>query len=59
LQKLKEQQAIEGISVDPKILIEIEDIYFKRLRFGLFQRTENSRITRFPIQLCVLDERFG
>jgi hypothetical protein len=36
-----------------------EDLYFKRLRFGLFQRTENSRITRFPIQLCVLDERFG
>jgi hypothetical protein len=26
LQKLKEQQALEGISVDPKILIEIEDI---------------------------------
>jgi hypothetical protein len=35
------------------------EVYFKRLRFGLFQRTENSRITRFPIQLCVLDERFG
>ena len=34
-------------------------VYFKRLRFGLFQRTENSRITRFPVQLCVLDERFG
>ena len=26
LQKLKEQQAIEGRSADPKILIEIEDI---------------------------------
>lgn len=26
LQKLKEQKALEGISVDPKILIEIEDI---------------------------------
>ncbi|MBE7555701.1 MAG: FHA domain-containing protein [Anaerolineales bacterium] len=26
LQKLKEQQALQGISVDPKILIEIEDI---------------------------------
>ena len=26
VQKLREQQAIEGISIDPKILIEIEDI---------------------------------
>ncbi len=29
LQKLKEQQALAGISVDPKILIEIEDIEAK------------------------------
>ena len=30
-----------------------DDVYSKRLRFGLFQMTGNSTITRFPTRFCV------
>ncbi len=42
LQKLKELQALEGRSVDPKILLEIDDIEVKikelRIKSGVFSK---------------------
>lgn len=42
LQKLKEQKAIKGISTDPQVLIEIEDIEgeLQKLQFQLTQQEE-------------------
>jgi hypothetical protein len=41
-QKLKERQALEGITVDPKVLIEIEDI--------------EARLTTLQGQLIMLED---
>jgi WD40 repeat protein len=47
LQKLKEQQAIKGISTEPEILIEIEDIdaEIEKLRVELRETQSGSHIT--------------
>jgi serine/threonine protein kinase len=48
LQKLKEQQALEGISIDPKILIEIEDIEAQLKKLAIDLKEIESKTASIP-----------
>ncbi len=51
LQKLKEQQALQGLAIDPKILLEIEDIETKieELQTELERRVINEPLGRYRL----------
>ena len=57
LQKLKEQQALKGLSTEPEILIEIEDIEAKLQEFQT--RGEAPQTALDPSEIDDEDERFG